>query len=174
MSKTATGVTPLTISTLRVGSMQTNCYLISETNSRETIIVDPGDDAEFIIGKLEHARAKPQSIIATHGHFDHIMAAYELEVTYSIPFLIHQRDVFLVKRMGESAKHFLKLASIDPPPNVTATLAGGDQVNLGGFKLLVKETPGHTPGSISLYIKEAAVLLVGDLLFAGGGAGRGC
>lgn len=136
--------------TLVVGQMQTNCYIVDD------MIVDPGDDAEYIIS---HLTQKPSMIVATHGHFDHIMAARALQLAYNIPFYMHPDDNFLLSCMRSSAQHFLGLKEIDPPPVATPIQ------NVQFF-----HTPGHTPGSICL--KFGDVLIVGDTIFADGGVGR--
>jgi glyoxylase-like metal-dependent hydrolase (beta-lactamase superfamily II) len=132
--------------------MATNCYIAGG------MIVDPGDDAEYIIS---HLTVKPTMIVATHGHFDHIMAAYALQRAYNIPFYIHEDDIFLLGRMQSSAKHFLGLKEVDPPP-VPSKIKD----------LPFIHTPGHTPGSVCLYFKEDNVLFSGDTIFAGGAVGR--
>lgn len=140
----------MTIKTLVVGQMATNCYIADD------IIIDPGDDAEYIIS---HLSSKPRMIIATHGHFDHVMAAYALQLAYNLPFYIHEGDIFLLSRMQSSAKHFLKLPHVDPPPKPSP---------LSHIHYI--HTPGHTPGSISLQFGDT--LIVGDTMFADGAVGR--
>jgi glyoxylase-like metal-dependent hydrolase (beta-lactamase superfamily II) len=100
-------------------------------------------------------------IVATHGHFDHIMAAYTLQRAYNIPFYIHEDDIFLLSRMQSSAEHFLGLKNVDPPPVPTKIK-----------NLPFIHTPGHTPGSICLYFKKNNVLFSGDTIFADGAVGR--
>ena len=140
----------MNIETLVVGRMATNCYIAGG------MIIDPGDDAEYIISYLT---AKPTMIVATHGHFDHIMAAYALQLAYNIPFYIHEEDIFLLSRMQSSAKHFLGLKEVDPPP-VPSKIKD----------LTFIHTPGHTPGSICLPVGD--VLFTGDTIFADGAVGR--
>lgn len=140
----------MNIERLIVGSMATNCYIV------EDVIIDPGDDAEYI---MSHVKVKPSMIVATHGHFDHIMAAYAIQLAYNIPFYIHEKDAFLLASMQSSAKHFLGLSHVDPPP-VASVMP----------KLPFIHTPGHTPGSICLKFGDA--LFVGDTIFAGGSVGR--
>ena len=135
--------------TLIVGSMATNCYIV------DGIIIDPGDDAEYI---MDHVK-NPKMIIATHGHFDHIMAAYALQQAYNIPFYIHSDDMFLLKTMRSRAMHFLGLKDVDPPPTPTPIR-----------EIEFIHTPGHTPGSICLKFGDA--LFVGDTIFADGAVGR--
>jgi len=98
-------------------------------------------------------------IVATHGHFDHIMVAYALQLAYNIPFYIHEDDIFLLGHMQSSAKHYLGLKSVDPPPKPTIIK-----------NLPFIHTPGHTPGSICLKFGDA--LIVGDTIFADGAVGR--
>lgn len=150
-----------------VGQMAANCYIVRDGN--EAVIIDPGDDGQYIIEKLK--KVTPRAIIATHGHFDHIMAAYELQISYDLPFLIGSRDEFLLKKMKESAKHWLHITS-DPPPTISKTLHDGDTVTVGGNKLSVIAVPGHTPGSIVLVSEEDKWIVVGDVVFAGGAIGR--
>lgn len=142
----------MNIETLVVGQMATNCYIV------DGIIIDPGDDAEYI---MSHCKTKPTMIVATHGHFDHIMAAYALQLAYNIPFYIHKKDIFLLARMQSSAKHFLGLKDIDPPPYPSEMK-----------DIMYIHTPGHTPGSICLYFPKNNILFSGDTIFAGGAVGR--
>ncbi len=149
----------MTIETLVVGQMATNCYIV------DGIIIDPGDDAEYIVS---HLKTKPTLIVATHGHFDHIMAARALQLTYAIPLVMHESDAFLVTTMRSSAKHFLGLTMIDPPPAVNKMIRDKDKIG----KFTVIHTPGHTPGSICLYSQKNNVLFTGDTIFADGAVGR--
>lgn len=144
------------IVTLPVGQMAANCYI------KDDIIIDPGDDAEFIMSKV----TRPKLIIATHGHFDHIMAAFAIQVAFHIPFAMHKDDEFLLATMQKSASHFLHVKDVDPPPKVNWYLRHGEKI--GDFTVV--HTPGHTPGSICLQIKED--IFVGDTMFANGGIGR--
>lgn len=159
----------LHIKTLPVGQLQTNCYLIIDPKSHDTLIVDPGDAADYIINMLRDIEGRPTHIIATHGHFDHILAVTELQLAYQIPFLIHQKDVFLVSRMQESAQHFLGI-TVDPPPHIDGYV--GKTIRMGKETISIIETPGHTPGSVCLYMKKEYTLLSGDTLFSNGGVGR--
>ena len=159
----------LKVKRLTVGQLQTNCYLVIE--GKAVIVIDPGDDADYIQKAIADEEVKPSKIIATHGHYDHILAVTELKLAYNIPFLMHKADEFLLKRMGASAKHFSGLKA-GPTPKVDSYLTRSNPVKVGKAGLRVIDTPGHTPGSVSLYSKENKVIFVGDLVFAGGGVGR--
>lgn len=137
------------IETLVVGQMATNCFIVDDA------IIDPGDDAEYIIS---HLTRKPKMIVATHGHFDHVMAGYALQKAFDIPFYLHRDDFFLLARMQSSARHYLGIDA-DPPPVPT---------DIDTIPFI--HTPGHTPGSICLPVDD--ILIVGDSLFASGMVGR--
>lgn len=172
MGKLGNVVSPLVIKQLPVGQLVTNCYVIADTDAREAVIVDPGDDADFIGSSLRDIGVEPRTIIATHGHFDHILAAFEIQQAYHIPFLIHRRDEFLVKRMRETAHYFLQIEVVDPPPHIDGYLDNHRQLRVGEHKIFIIETPGHTPGSICLYFQEMSIMLTGDTIFADGSSGR--
>lgn len=160
-----------TLITLIVGQLQTNCYLLIDRKTQKTLIIDPGDDADYIERVIVDFNAKPTLIVATHGHFDHIIAAFELQMVYSIPFLIHKGDEFLVKDLRARTKHWLKVAS-PPPPKIDSFMKEDDIIQIGSLRFKVFETPGHTPGGISLYCEKEKILFIGDLFFADGSVGR--
>ncbi len=160
-------VTPIT-----VGSMQENCYVVACQDTKECFIIDPGDDASYISEKIVGLQYTPIGIIATHGHFDHIMGALELQLVFSVPFMMHARDEFLLERMNETATHFLGHLVEEQPPQVTTTISEGMTLQLGSTSLQVLETPGHTPGSVCVYSDADAILFVGDVIFKGGAIGR--
>jgi len=162
----------LLIDRLIVGQLATNCYLLTDRITQETLIVDPGDDAEYITECLNRLQTKPKAIVATHGHFDHILAVRALQLAYRIPFFLHPADLFLVKQMAVRANHYLPEKIKDPPPVVTKTLADRDELTIGKLAFRVSATPGHTPGSVSLYCQSEKIVLVGDLVFAHGAVGR--
>lgn len=162
------------IKTLEVGQMRSNCYLFWK-DPENAIIIDPGDDADYIIQNIRELELTPSAVIATHGHFDHIMAALELKLAYKIPFYIHEKDEFLLTRMEKSAKLFV---GFDPGPAPEADIyLKNDSIleipasaGRGNCQLKIIPAPGHTPGSVCLYDKPN--LFVGDLLFADGATGR--
>lgn len=159
------------IAILPVGQLTTNCYLLIDKTTDETIIVDPGDDADYIERVISDLHVTQKSILATHGHFDHIMAAFELQAAYSIPFLVHKNDEFLVKDLRNRVKHWLHIES-PPPPIISGYLVEKQIISLGDTEFTVLETPGHTPGGICLYSAKEKVLFVGDLIFTGNVYGR--
>lgn len=159
------------VESLVVGQLQTNCYLVYCQKTGGCLIIDPGDDADFIFNKIKDLDLKPVAIVATHGHFDHVLTVTELKLAYKIPFYLHKKDWTLIKRAGKSAEYFVGTKA-DPIIKPDKFIKEGDWIKFGQEKLKVIETPGHTPGSISLYSQKDKLVFVGDLIFAYGGVGR--
>jgi hydroxyacylglutathione hydrolase len=159
------------IYTFETGVMKENCYFILDEKENEGLVIDPGDDGQYLLAKFSEFGVTPQAIIATHGHFDHIMAVCELQLAYSIGFFIHKKDVFLVDRMEESAKHFLQVET-GPKPHIDGYIEDHDKITVGSSVGEVIPLPGHTPGGIGIWFPEEKALFTGDTLFAGGIVGR--
>ena len=157
---------------LTVGQMGVNCYILVDDVTRETVVIDPGDEASYLAGQLSELHARPVAILATHGHFDHILAAFELQMIYHIPFRMSAGDSFLLGRMSETAEHFLGHTIVELPPKITATLADHERIKFGGNNLAVLSLSGHTPGSVGFYCKKQQMLFVGDTIFSDGSVGR--
>lgn len=154
---------------LEVGELKANCYLVYDSKTKNCVIVDPGDEAEFIERKIFENDLKPIMIIATHGHFDHVLASLELKLAYNIPFLIDKEDNFLLPRADKSANYFGNSQdNLKVVPNEFLK----DEITLDQEKLKIIKTAGHTPGSISLYSSKNKLLFAGDLFFADGSIGR--
>ena len=145
-----------------VGQLQANCYFLIEGNN--CIIIDAGESADFLLEQIQIKKLKPLAIFASHGHFDHIMAVGEIQLSFDIPFYIAKEDLFLVKRVSETARYFLKqkIAIIDPK-NIHDIKAG--ELKIENFKLKILKTPGHTPGASCFYLKDQGWLFTGDTLF---------
>ncbi|MBU2592265.1 MBL fold metallo-hydrolase [Patescibacteria group bacterium] len=156
------------IVSLTIGELETNCYLVSDSETKETIVIDPADEANFISEKIISLSLKPKIIAATHGHFDHLLAANELQIAFEIPFLIHKKDEKLVKQMAKSAEWWLKREIVEPIPNINGYLAEDSIIRFGKETLRATHLPGHTPGSIALYSLENKVCFSGDVLFENG------
>lgn len=159
------------IKKLIVGSLSTNCYLLSNKPNKETIIVDPGDDADYIERIINDNDLIPQKIILTHGHYDHMLAAFELKNIYKIPLLISKKDEFLLKNSPKSAERFSKIKNI-LVPKIDFDLNKISKIVLGKNIFSVIETPGHTPGGICLHSEKEKIIFVGDLIFRNGSLGR--
>ena len=154
------------IKKLVVGQLQTNCYLVWDKETKEGIIIDPGDDAEYILNRLKDLEIKPQIILATHGHFDHVLAVFELKMALKIPFLIHQKDLFLLKRADKTADWFTGIKD-GFVPSADGFLKENKKISFGErTQLKVIETPGHSPGGVAFLSR--GVVFSGDTLFRQG------
>jgi len=149
-----------------VGFLNTNCYMLIGEVSNSCLILDPGGSAETISSEIIRQNLQPQAILATHGHYDHILGAHELQLAFEIPFYVHEADAFLVKGMRERAQHWMQTEVIEQPPQIDGFLTDGQQVQLGEQIWQVLASPGHTPGGICLFNQEEKVVFTGDTLFA--------
>jgi len=158
----------LTVKTLTVGDLAANCYLVSssdggastddDSSEVETgcVIIDPGDDADFISETITNQKLKPLAIILTHGHFDHVLGCLELKLNFALSIYLNEKDRKLYTSANQSAKHWLKKNTLKVPP-IDQFIKEGDEIKIGNEKLKVIETPGHTPGSICLYQKPYVI-----------------
>lgn len=147
-----------------LGELQANCYLLQDDD--EAILIDPGDDASFILEEIQRRNLRLVGILATHGHFDHVMAVGELQLGINVPFYIHKKDQFLIDRLESTAEHFLGHKPIVIPPQ-KITFLSSEELQISHFKFKILHTPGHTPGSICYYIESEQILFTGDTLFMG-------
>lgn len=151
------------VKTLVVGMVGTNCYLVYEDETKKTVIVDPGDNADRISAECRKLGLVPEAILLTHGHFDHMMAAPELKKEWGIPILAPEKELEILAD-GEKnlvMNYYGQSWSLTPDK----TVKEGEVLELAGFSWKVMETPGHTIGSCCYYIEKEDVLFSGDTLF---------
>ncbi len=156
----------MVIQTYILGELQTNCYLVFDKETKKGIVIDPADEANFVGEKILTQNIELLAIVATHGHFDHILAAWELQLAFNVPFLINKMDEKIVKNMQKSAKYWLGREIIEKSPEKITPLE--KEVVFGCQTLKVIPCPGHTPGGVSLYSEKQNILFSGDTLFAQG------
>lgn len=153
---------------LSLGGLNTNCYLTWCRESREAVIIDPADDGGYITDKITELDLKPLCIVLTHGHFDHVLATLELKLNFDVPIFIHENDISLLADAQKSAKYWLK-RDVDPIPPTDSYISQGSTLDFGACSLEVIETPGHTPGSVSLAsLGNKPIIFTGDTLFKNG------
>ena len=158
------------IKKITVGTLQTNCYLMYNQKSKESLVIDPGDDLEFITSSISSLELNPIAILATHGHFDHILAASQLQQIYKVPFYCHKEDKFLVDSMKKRAERWLSRKIVESPPKISGFLDKDLKIN--NFRMKILHTPGHTPGSVCFHFRDQKILFSGDVIFDRGAVGR--
>jgi hydroxyacylglutathione hydrolase len=159
--------------TIPVGMLQCNCTILGDPASREALVIDPGDEVNRILDLIGRHKLKVQAIVSTHAHIDHVGGLSKLHKYTGAPVLMHREDLPLYQAMDIQAG-FLGIA---PPEitNVDHLLKEGDTLHWGSCEARVMHTPGHSPGSVCLYVPPDAgeitlaspQLFAGDTLFAG-------
>ena len=151
--------------TFPVGLLQCNCTILGDESSREALVIDPGDDIPRILALLAQHSLLVRQILITHAHIDHIAGALQLKQITEAPILYNQNDLPLVAMMDIQAGWLnVETPEVKPPD---ADLADGQSIRVDGIVAEVLHTPGHTQGSVCLYLPSAELLLAGDTLFAG-------
>jgi len=156
-----------------VGLLQCNCAIIGDPHTLEAIVVDPGDEVERILGLLGRYKLTVKAIVSTHAHIDHVGGLAKLYQYTGAPVMMHTADLPLYRGMEVQAAYL----GLEPPElvEVHQLLKEGDALHWGHFLAHVMHTPGHTPGSVSLYLPSEGEnatltqpqLFSGDTLFAG-------
>src|SRR6266568_4313851 len=141
-----------------------NCWIVGSRQRGEACVVDPGDEPEEILALARDMGVRISRVVASHAHLDHIMAARAIVEATGAPFLLHQSDLPIAENMPVDARMWLGL-DVPPPPRPDAFPSDGQDLEIAGVTLRVSHTPGHTPGSMSLYAAEAHLLFSGDTLF---------
>ena len=153
--------------TFPVGSFQCNCSLLACEETKEAILIDPGDEAEEILSVVRELGVKVLYAIHTHAHLDHIGATKKVSEETGCEILLHKEDLFLYENLPMQASLFGLEAEEPTPPH--RFVDDEEEIIFGKCRLEVIHTPGHTPGSICFQIEEAGPsLFTGDTLFQNG------
>lgn len=151
------------IKRMPLGVYAANSYILSCSDTKEAVVVDPGGESEDTISELENENLDLKYIVLTHGHGDHIGGVLDLKEKYHVPVLIHELDEELINNSDKN------LSSVIPMKEIffksDKSLKDGDNISFGNVKLEVIHTPGHTKGCICL--KSGNDILTGDTLFKG-------
>ncbi len=150
------------MSSLQVGALGTNCYLVRNTETNELLIIDPGAQADRVSRAIEKTGCVPKAILLTHGHFDHIGAVEGLRYIYRISAYILEEEADLA---ADSHVNLSNSFGISMRLEADETLKDGQILELAGFRIKVLHTPGHTKGSASFYFEEEGKIFSGDTLF---------
>lgn len=146
------------IQTIPVGELQTNCYILSQEDRDDAILIDPGDEPQKILSAL--AGKQVAAVLLTHGHYDHTGA---LHAFAGPPILIHQMDSVMLEDSHFSIGNYM--GDVQKRPEATGFLSEGQVLSYAGIELTVLHTPGHTRGCVCF--KTGDDLFTGDTLFDG-------
>jgi hydroxyacylglutathione hydrolase len=151
--------------TFPVGVLGCNCSVIGDERTREAMVVDPGDDLPRILAVVARHGLSVKQIVVTHAHIDHIAGAAELKRLTGAPVFFHAADVMQLEIMPLQASWIgAEVPEVHEPDG---DLVDGETLRVGDLAGTVIHTPGHTQGSVCLYLPEESLLLAGDTLFAG-------
>lgn len=145
--------------------MGINCYIIQDENTKETMIIDPGNVPQNLIEILDAMQVKMKYILLTHCHGDHIGGVSKIKEKYGGKVLIHTKDALGLKDISINLSTHIGLEPIILQED--ARINDGDLLHVGNLEFQVIHTPGHTCGSISLYCEQEKMLFSGDTLFRG-------
>lgn len=143
----------------------TNCYIICDENTKETIVVDPAGDVDKIIEMIDILNAKLKYIYLTHCHGDHIEGVNELKEKKGGKILIHRLDAEGLNNQDINLTGLIDLPEIELEAD--SRVDDNDLIHIGDIKFVVIHTPGHTCGSSCLYCEQEKLLISGDTLFRG-------
>lgn len=151
----------MTLRTLCLGELDTNCYIVWDDN-RKAMVIDPADEAGEILSVIEIEKLSVTAVVLTHVHFDHLLAAEEVCAATNAPLCIGKADE---DALSDPVRNLSGVFQMCPPVCLKADqlLGDGDMVSVGDLSFTVLETPGHTPGCICLM--GDGVLFAGDTLF---------
>lgn len=157
---------------LPVGWLACNCSVVGDPETREAVVIDPGDEVERILEIIARHDLKVKALVNTHAHIDHVGGLRKLREATGAPVLMHPEDLDLYRMLEVQAK----MIGMPAPPSaeVDGFLRDGDAVRWGRYRAEAMHTPGHTRGSLCLYLpandeigNERRKLFAGDTLFAG-------
>jgi glyoxylase-like metal-dependent hydrolase (beta-lactamase superfamily II) len=153
------------LETFPVGLLACNCTILGDEQTREAMVIDPGDDVERIHRRLTGHGLTLKQIVITHAHIDHVGGALKLKKLTGAPILLNENDLPLLEMMDAQAAWIGVRAPEVAPPD--AGLIDGQIIGLEHYPARVLHTPGHTQGSVCLHFAPLKLLVAGDTLFAG-------
>ncbi len=151
-----------------VGPFFKNGFVVACEETREAVLIDPGDEVETLLSFAEGQNLAIRHILLTHAHVDHVTGVAAAKRALNVPVYLHRDDLFLYEQAVESGAKFG--LSVEPQPPIDEYYTAGQVIGFGRYEVRVHHTPGHCPGGVCLQIGKAGNpgkdLFVGDTLFA--------
>jgi hydroxyacylglutathione hydrolase len=158
----------LIVEVIVVGMFQVNCIVVADEQTKKGVVIDPGDEADKVIARVEELGLDIEYILLTHAHLDHVLGVAGVQKATGAKVLLHSADRDLYDRIPEQAAAFGASASPCPPPD--GELTPGESVTTGGLTFEVLPTPGHSPGGVTFVWRGEkdgeGLVFPGDALFA--------
>jgi len=151
------------IKRITVGPLQENCYIVGDEQTKQAIVIDPGDEPDRILEVVKDSNFQVSAVILTHAHFDHVGAAGDIKRAEGAKVLMNVADMELYKGVRDQAAFWGY--EVDDLPEPDGFIKEGDEVKAGNLTFKVIQTPGHSPGGICLY--GEGVIFTGDTIFQG-------
>ncbi len=156
------------VKTFPVGLLQCNCTVLGDSETREAIVVDPGDAIETVLAALREDGLRCKTVLNTHTHIDHVGANEALKQATGARLMLHEADLPLYDNLRVQSEWMGGMVPAPVRAKVDEHIHQGDRVTAGRLTAEVLHTPGHTPGSLCFHLDDAQPLLLsGDTLFAG-------
>lgn len=146
----------LLIKTIPVGQLETNCYVVTNEDTLQCVVIDPGDESNTILDYIESNHLKCEAVMLTHGHFDHTGAVKAVAEETGATVYMNSRD-------DNRVTHSSQLNYVLPEGGINYD--DGDIIDAAGLRFEIIATPGHTPGGVTIKCEDC--LFTGDTLFKG-------
>jgi glyoxylase-like metal-dependent hydrolase (beta-lactamase superfamily II) len=155
--------------TRSVGPFFKNGFVLGCEETRDAVLIDPGDEVQSLLTAAEHHKLSIRHILLTHAHVDHVTGVAAAKRALSAPIYLHRDDLFLYERAVESGAMFG--LQVEPQPPIDVFYTKGQVIGFGNYEVRPHHTPGHCPGGVCLQVGKKGEtgkdLFVGDTLFAG-------
>ena len=154
------------LNTVVVTEFMTNCFILGDEQTHQAIVIDPGGEADKILRQIDSMGLTVMAVVNTHAHVDHIGAIRQIKDVTGAQIMMHEAELPLLQAASRMGRLFG--IRIEQPPDPDRFLSEGEVISLGdGISLSVLDTPGHSPGGISLVTSDKKLCFAGDTLFAG-------
>lgn len=155
------------IKQLTLGIAATHCYIVGDTDTREALVIDPVDNAPLLQQTAQNAGWTIKLILATHAHFDHVLASKELKELTGAPFYIHAEAAPMLATLPQQGVLFTGRPFPEAAAPDRLLTTEPETITLGAIALETLYTPGHAPGHVAFFLREGNLVFSGDCLFAG-------